>query len=60
MPPLRERREDIPDLMRHFMQQLSVQLGVAPLPLSHEVVSRLAAYPGPATCASCATTSSAR
>ena len=47
LPPLRARSEDIPDLMRHFMQQLAVQLGVAPLPLSHEVVSRLAAYPWP-------------
>jgi len=47
IPPLRERREDIPDLVRHFMQQLSVQLGVAPLPLSHEVVSRLSAYSWP-------------
>jgi DNA-binding NtrC family response regulator len=47
LPPLRARAEDIPDLMRHFMQQLSMQLGVAPLPLSHEVVSRLAAYAWP-------------
>ncbi|MFU2486614.1 sigma-54-dependent transcriptional regulator [Thauera sp. WH-1] len=47
MPPLRRRAEDIPDLMRHFMQQLAVELGVAPLPLSHEVVSRLQAYPWP-------------
>ncbi|MDX9886384.1 sigma-54 dependent transcriptional regulator [Thauera sp.] len=47
LPPLRARSEDIPDLMRHFMQQLSVQLGVAPLSLSHEVVSRLAAYRWP-------------
>ena len=47
LPPLRARSEDIPDLMRHFMHQLAVQLGVAPLPLSHEVVSRLAAYPWP-------------
>jgi DNA-binding NtrC family response regulator len=53
-------REDIPELMRHFMQQLAARLGVPPLPLSHEVVSRLSAYPGRATCASCATTSSAR
>jgi DNA-binding NtrC family response regulator len=47
LPPLRARSEDIPDLMRHFMQQLAAQLGVAPLPLSHEVVSRLAAYRWP-------------
>lgn len=47
IPPLRERAEDIPELIRHFMPQLAVQLGVAPLPLSHEVVTRLAAYPWP-------------
>ncbi|MDI3515249.1 MAG: hypothetical protein PWP40_2478 [Rhodocyclaceae bacterium] len=47
LPPLRSRSEDIPDLLRHFMQQLAVQLGVAPLPLSHEVVSRLQAYAWP-------------
>ena len=47
LPPLRDRTEDIPELMRHFMQQFSVQLGVPPLPLSHEVVSRLAGYTWP-------------
>ena len=47
LPPLRDRTEDIPELMRHFMQQFSVQLGVPPLPLSHEVVSRLAGYSWP-------------
>lgn len=47
LPPLRARSEDIPDLVQHFMQQLSAQLGVAPLRLSHEVVSRLQAYAWP-------------
>ncbi|MDX5410744.1 MAG: sigma-54 dependent transcriptional regulator [Thauera sp.] len=47
LPPLRARPEDIPDLMRHFMGQFSTQLGVAPLPLSHEVVSRHTANPTP-------------
>ncbi|TVT53318.1 MAG: sigma-54-dependent Fis family transcriptional regulator [Azoarcus sp. PHD] len=47
IPPLRERVEDIPDLMRHFMEMLSLQLGVAPLPLSHGLVSGLAAYAWP-------------
>ncbi len=47
IPPLRARSEDIPDLVRHFMQQLATQLGVAPLLLSHEIVTRLAAYPWP-------------
>ncbi|PKO59874.1 MAG: sigma-54-dependent Fis family transcriptional regulator, partial [Betaproteobacteria bacterium HGW-Betaproteobacteria-19] len=47
IPPLRERVEDIPDLMRHFMEMLSLQLGVAPLQLSHGLVSGLAAYAWP-------------
>lgn len=47
LPSLRARAEDIPDLARHFMQQLAGQLGVAPLPLTHEVVSRLSAYGWP-------------
>ncbi|CAL96109.1 sigma-54-dependent transcriptional regulator [Azoarcus olearius] len=47
VPALRERVEDIPDLVSHFMTLLSMQLGVAPLPLSHELVTRLAAYPWP-------------
>jgi DNA-binding NtrC family response regulator len=47
LPPLRARAEDIPELVVHFMQQLSGQLGVAPLPLTHEVVTRLCAYAWP-------------
>ncbi|MHB1353599.1 MAG: sigma-54 interaction domain-containing protein, partial [Thiobacillus sp.] len=33
IPPLRERRDDILPLARHFMDTLSAQLGVAPLPI---------------------------
>ncbi len=47
LPSLREYREDIPHLVQHFMQQLARQLGVAPLPLSHEVVRRLVAHSWP-------------
>ena len=47
LPPLRERAEDIPDLVRHFMGLLTGQLGVAPLALSHALLERLAAYPWP-------------
>lgn len=47
IPALRERVEDIPDLIQHFMTLLSAQLGVAPLALSHELVTRLAAYAWP-------------
>ncbi|MBI2306207.1 MAG: sigma-54-dependent Fis family transcriptional regulator [Rhodocyclales bacterium] len=47
IPPLRARTEDIPDLARHFMALFSAQLGVDPLPLSAEIIARLAAYPWP-------------
>jgi DNA-binding NtrC family response regulator len=38
---LRERPDDIPVLARHFMDQLSADLGVAPLPLDAAAVARL-------------------
>ena len=47
IPPLRERAEDIPDLVRHFMQQLTAQLGVPPLALSNTLFARLEAYGWP-------------
>jgi DNA-binding NtrC family response regulator len=47
IPPLRERTEDIPDLARHFMALFSAQLGVESLPLTPELIARLAAYPWP-------------
>ena len=34
LPPLRERREEIPALLRHFMSVLAERFGRAPLPLS--------------------------
>ncbi len=30
IPPLRERREDIPDLLRHYLQVAAQELGVEP------------------------------
>ncbi|HSO06913.1 MAG TPA: sigma-54 dependent transcriptional regulator [Pelomicrobium sp.] len=47
IPPLRERREDILVMARHFMAQLSAQLGMPPVPLSHEVVGALMRYHWP-------------
>nr|MEC9418706.1 sigma-54 dependent transcriptional regulator [Pseudomonadota bacterium] len=47
MPPLRERGDDIRELASLFMQKLSVQLGMPPVPFTDEVVSGLLAYNWP-------------
>ncbi len=47
LPPLRERLEDLPDLVQHFMAALCGQLGVAPLALTHAEVRRLSGYRWP-------------
>jgi two-component system nitrogen regulation response regulator GlnG len=48
LPALRERREDIPMLARHFLQQSAKQLGVEPKRISDAALARLAefAFPG--------------
>ncbi len=47
MPSLRERREDVPMLARHFMAQLAPHLGVDPLPITPDVAQALASYDWP-------------
>ncbi|HSS64699.1 MAG TPA: sigma-54 dependent transcriptional regulator [Gammaproteobacteria bacterium] len=47
VPPLRERAEDIAELARHFSQELSDELRVPPVPLSHEDIMKLKAYDWP-------------
>jgi DNA-binding NtrC family response regulator len=47
VPPLRERREDVLPLARHFMAQLAPHLGVAALPITPDVAHALAAYDWP-------------
>lgn len=47
IPPLRQRADDIPELVRHFMVQLADQLGVPPLSITHAEARHLAAYGWP-------------
>jgi two-component system nitrogen regulation response regulator NtrX len=42
VPPLRERREDVPLLARHFMQLLSAEHGRRPREIAPDVLERLA------------------
>ncbi|MEJ5129127.1 nitrogen regulation protein NR(I) [Comamonas sp. MYb21] len=48
LPPLRERKEDIPMLARHFLAASAKQLGVEPKQLSEAALAQLAqfAFPG--------------
>jgi Nif-specific regulatory protein len=46
LPPLRERREDIPALAEHFLRQISLKQGRS-LRLSAEAVDNLLRYPWP-------------
>jgi DNA-binding NtrC family response regulator len=47
IPPLRERKEEIPILLKHFMTQLSEQYARAPLPYSPEMLQACANYSWP-------------
>jgi DNA-binding NtrC family response regulator len=47
IPPLRDRREDIPLLARHFIERGSRELGKASLTLSAPALDALTAYPWP-------------
>jgi formate hydrogenlyase transcriptional activator len=47
VPALRERPEDVPLLVRHFVQQFSRQLGKVIDAVSSETMSALARYPWP-------------
>ena len=48
LPALRERKEDVPMLTRHFLARSAGQLGVEPKRISEEAMSQLArfAFPG--------------
>lgn len=47
LPPLCERREDIPLLTRHFLQQSATQLGVEAKQITEETLNHLMAQPFP-------------
>ena len=47
LPPLRERREEIPRLLRHFMQRTAVQYSRAPLPFSRRLMNACLQYAWP-------------
>ena len=47
LPPLRERREDIPALVEHFAAQVSAQNGWKPMPFAPEAIAALQNYPWP-------------
>jgi DNA-binding NtrC family response regulator len=47
IPPLRERREDIPALITTFLSRFAQQLGRTPPQLTPEALERLLSYPWP-------------
>ncbi len=44
LPPLRERKEDVPMLTRHFLQQSAAQLGVEPKRISDAALAQLGQF----------------
>lgn len=44
VPALRERREDIPLLIDHFIEQISLEYGTAPKQISKEAIAQLQSY----------------
>ncbi|MFD0667560.1 nitrogen regulation protein NR(I) [Ramlibacter sp. MAHUQ-53] len=44
LPALRERKEDVPMLVRHFLQQSAKQLGVEPKRIADAALARLMAF----------------
>lgn len=47
LPPLRDRREEVPLLLRHFMRKLAGKYAREPLPLSDELVRACTNYTWP-------------
>jgi DNA-binding NtrC family response regulator len=47
LPPLRDRREDIPQLVEHFAAQVSAQNGWKPVPFTADAIEALQAHQWP-------------
>jgi two-component system nitrogen regulation response regulator GlnG len=47
VPPLRLRREDIPELLQHYLDVAAIELGVAPKVLAEDAALALAAFDWP-------------
>jgi len=47
VPALRDRKEDVPPLARHFLQALASEMGLSPEPLSREIMESLREYTFP-------------
>jgi two-component system, NtrC family, nitrogen regulation response regulator GlnG len=47
VPPLRQRREDVPELLRHYLDVAALELGVAPKSLTEEAQAVLIAFHWP-------------
>jgi two-component system nitrogen regulation response regulator GlnG len=47
VPPLRNRREDIPELLQHYLDVAALELGVAPKSLSDTAARALASFDWP-------------
>jgi two-component system nitrogen regulation response regulator GlnG len=47
LPPLRARREDVPDLLDHYMRLAAQELGVEPKSLTDDARAKLSAYSWP-------------
>jgi DNA-binding NtrC family response regulator len=47
LPPLRERRDDVPLLAQHFLQKLCAEMGRPTVTISQEAIRRLMSYSWP-------------
>ena len=54
IPPLRERREDIPTLVRYFVQEFATRMRKEIESIPAEAMEALVHIPGPETFGSCA------